>query len=1117
MIKRSGRLLVEVLGILVAGFVLLVAAGAWRLHSGPLEIGFLTPILQDAMNRPEGPRLDIGTTLLRWQGFDRPLTLAATEVRIRDGEDGILARIPEMALSLDVAALVRGQLVPRRLVLVDPVLRVVRDEDGSLRYELGTDAASDPAVEPGEGADVFARLLDALEAPAIGPDSPSMAALEELRVSGGRVIVDDRALDRVWYAPRADIALSRTDGDLAVRFDGVIDHRGRGFDVMADARWSREAERLDLSARVSLDLAERRAVVQARTTWAPGRERITVDLDAEQVVPAALAGLDPVLAPLGAVVSPMQGRARVVLDERLEPVSADFAVTGASGRLDLAGLYEAPLTIAGLGAGGRVDFEGGRLRIDDVTIDLGGPTVTGSARVEDVGDRLDILATADIAGLPTDLLARYWPPGLGGNARDWVTTNLTRGRVDRARVILGARLPVADPAAVAPEALELVSLGGRIGFDGVRLTVLDGLPPITGLGGIATFDKASFTIEAGGGRLDDLDVPDGRIVIRGLDGDGQHTIDIDTVARGPVRTALEVLDSPGLEFASELGIDPASTAGDMSARLRFAFPLDADLLFEQVALSAAANIRDGTIGGLSLGLPEVDPEGPAPPITAIDAALTVDGQGLSMAGDAAYDGIPMRFEWSEPFAGPAGTRIRVTGRLDDEDRVRLGLPAIEAVSGPVGVDATYSGDGPGDRLDLALDLAEARLRLSEVGLDKPAGAPATLTAAVSIPADGPIVAAPVRLDAGAVGAAEGRIEIDPETGALLAARLDPLALGRSRATLDIARRPAGGFDVAIAGETLDLGPLLGEEDPSTIAAADPSEAPAADEAPADPLAGRADWPDMAVQIGLDRVILGPERALRSVSAFLVHEGGQWRRGDFSAVTPPDGTLSAALRPADSDPGTVIELRASDAGAAFAALDILPGLRGGSLEMAARRAPDGRLEGEAVMTDFVLVDAPVLARLLAALSLGGLQSLLTSDGLDFNRAETGFTYTGPAVEVADFTASGGALGITADGTIDLVADSLDIAGTIVPIYGLNQVIGAIPLLGDVLTGGGEGVFAFTYSATGPLDGPDVSVNPISVLAPGFLRTLFFLDADPPRDADGNIIDLPPRPERRERDD
>ena len=64
------------------------------------------------------------------------------------------------------------------------------------------------------------------------------------------------------------------------------------------------------------------------------------------------------------------------------------------------------------------------------------------------------------------------------------------------------------------------------------------------------------------------------------------------------------------------------------------------------------------------------------------------------------------------------------------------------------------------------------------------------------------------------------------------------------------------------------------------------------------------------------------------------------------------------------------------------------------------------------------------------------------------------------------------------------------GTIVPAYMLNSALGNIPLIGDLFTGGeGKGIFAATYAVEGPRDDPEVSVNPLAALAPGFLRELF----------------------------
>ncbi|MGH6933916.1 MAG: AsmA-like C-terminal domain-containing protein, partial [Dongiaceae bacterium] len=86
--------------------------------------------------------------------------------------------------------------------------------------------------------------------------------------------------------------------------------------------------------------------------------------------------------------------------------------------------------------------------------------------------------------------------------------------------------------------------------------------------------------------------------------------------------------------------------------------------------------------------------------------------------------------------------------------------------------------------------------------------------------------------------------------------------------------------------------------------------------------------------------------------------------------------------------------------------------------------------------------------------------------------------------------GPSIGLTATGRVNFETDTIDLRGTVVPAYAVNSFLGKIPLLGDILVGGeGEGMFAATYHARGPMADPELSVNPLAALAPGFLRGLF----------------------------
>jgi uncharacterized protein YhdP len=141
-----------------------------------------------------------------------------------------------------------------------------------------------------------------------------------------------------------------------------------------------------------------------------------------------------------------------------------------------------------------------------------------------------------------------------------------------------------------------------------------------------------------------------------------------------------------------------------------------------------------------------------------------------------------------------------------------------------------------------------------------------------------------------------------------------------------------------------------------------------------------------------------------------------------------------------------------------------------------------------------VEAPVLARILTLASFTGIVNVLSGEGITFEKITGDFTAERGKLSTELMRAYGPAIGLTAEGYIDLDQDKADLEGTVVPAYSVNRVLGAIPLLGGILTGGeGEGLFAVTYGISGSLEALDVSVNPLSVLAPGFLRNLFDIES------------------------
>ena len=131
-----------------------------------------------------------------------------------------------------------------------------------------------------------------------------------------------------------------------------------------------------------------------------------------------------------------------------------------------------------------------------------------------------------------------------------------------------------------------------------------------------------------------------------------------------------------------------------------------------------------------------------------------------------------------------------------------------------------------------------------------------------------------------------------------------------------------------------------------------------------------------------------------------------------------------------------------------------------------------------------------------ISLTGIVDLLQGEGIRFTDLTGNVTLDDGTLTTDLVRAYGPALGLTIKGKLDFDESIADLEGTVVPAYTVNRILGGIPVLGQLLIGGeGEGFLAFIYRISGSLSEPEVRVNALSALTPGFLRGLFGLfDSD-----------------------
>jgi hypothetical protein len=1029
-----------VITVKLAAFLLTVAVMAsgllvLRIAHGPLSIAVLTPIIEDALSASDGSyRVHLDDTMLAIAGGGANLQVVVRGVRVDSRDGAVRASIPEVSLGLDIKALARGLVAPTRIIVSQPQLHLVRDAAGNFQLGIGEEEHADH--------DLFGAVLAELLAP---PD-PLRASgyLEEVSLRGARLTVDDRLLGVSWSASRAAATLFRNKrgifGDLAL----------------------------------AVDVEDRTAALDGEFRFVIPDHRLTMTLSLADWEMAKLKRIIPSFAPLGGLQVPIGGTAEFAFDTasgELEGARIDL-VAGAGSLADQE-LPGGAVPIGGAKIAASYDPKSARLTLHNFAVDLAGPSATVSATVDGLasewvmrgaappGAELAIVADAEVLGMPANDLARFWPTSLGRNAREWVTSNIRDGVVDEARLTTRLRLPADRQSAPVLE-----DFGGRMRMHGLTVDYKHPLPPVLKVDGSATFDGTHMELLPTSGVLKGQRITGGKIIITDLEKVDQY-IDINLDVKGPLRDALEVIDSKPLQYAREVGIDPARVEGMAEGHLYFKFMLDHRTRMDDVELAVRAQVTGAAIRKVAF---EQD-------LDDGNLQLRLDRAQMQVDGTAKLGGVPATLGWLQYFKPRNGVRSRYTLRatLDDQARQNFGfgIPA-DAIVGSVPVDATLTGlaSKRGDAV-VNLDLGGAALRLPDLNWAKPAGVPASAKLQLDLADDRVTAIREATAQGQGIGLRASAAYGAPGQG-VQSVELKQFVLGKTEMTGTLARRPEGGWRANLAGGSLDATALL-----DNLTKPGPS---------------RHDDPPLVIDGKFTRVIFGPGREARDVVVQLYSDGAHWQSVRLDLV--PAGSASLRLRFGETGGERPFDFSTSDLGATLRLLDVSDHVTGGQLSASGHAEDAGpvrRFVGHLDGSDYKIVGAPVMAQLLSVASFTSIASLLSGEGIPFARLTGDFSAQDGKVKIMQGRAYGGAIGINASGTVDLGGNMIDLEGTLVPAYMLNSIIGKIPLIGNFLLGGeGQGLFAVQFQASGPLDNPKISVNPLSALAPGALRNLFLFE-------------------------
>lgn len=815
-----------------------------------------------------------------------------------------------------------------------------------------------------------------------------------------------------------------------------------------------------------------------------------------------------------------RGNAKVTFQsgKALAISKAEIDLEGREIEVDVPGIFSTPIAFRSIDFAGTVDIDQTEVRFSklEVTHDDSRFLFAGLVRQGETSPILEL--TGEVRNVPATDLDALWPLAVAPKARKWVTGNILDGTLTKGTLTVNAQ----DGAlAERPIPDELV----RFDFHAkdIDFTYVKGLPKIEGAEAdlFLTGQTFGLTLHKGAvhkGVNSPLYLkPGGKLLISQL-----HNLDsfieIDLKAHGDLQDGLMFIEHPPLKFASRFGLKPEAVSGKAHATIHLEIPrrkekVNKGLVLESTYELSGVSLETGS-SNMSLQNGEL--------------TLDVTRERLVGSGSVQIADVPANVVWTERFdpSLKSPSKYVVEANFNADNQIKLGWDTGGILTGDVPIKVAAIGKGADiRRIDVEADLTNANVDLEEFEIFKKPGGKAKGEMTLVMLEGGGLHFSSIRAEGDNLDV-QGDVKIS-ENGSLESAKFERLWIGDFvDISFDARRGKSNELVMSLGGNYLNADPFIKQGMAATRSRpTKPDEVIDQEDAVenADAVQESVGW---AFEGDIKKLDMRGEVTLLNANFDVAHNGSRFTslsaKGDFDG----GGRLFTAMMSGGRDKRHIV-LTSSDAGKFIEGLMGARQVEGGNLaiKMEVDDAKSGD-EGAVVtstdvtpetissdddpgrvrsslpidqaptiglmeMTDFRVVDMPVLARLLTVGSLEGLGDLLQGEGIRFDRLSAPFWVTSNReIVFDDASASGPAMGLTMYGSWDQSKAEADLNGTLVPSYTLNSVLGNVPVFGPMLVSReGEGVIGFTYGISGPTSGPTVFVNPLSGLAPGFLRRVF----------------------------
>lgn len=1153
-LRHAGRSMRFFLFATVPFLILLALALALtfvRLKHGPISLSFLVPPIEKSLNAVlHGYVATVDDAIVRLTDDSR-LEFRLQNVRFAEADGDIVASSPLAALEISRHALMEGRLVPSRVELIRPELFLTYAADKGLSLSFSalpekppeTDGqvpapggitppqpAADTSVEDAgmSGAGLlkkldFGQLLSKATSQARDMSSAT-TFLREFGVRDATLTVDTKGHRTVWQLPELNLDVDHREkqsvisgrarvasgnGSWRVAFHtedsaGQTVLRASVRDLVPSLLFGAEQGSpllglldLSLGADITLAMQPQGGVHSAHLDIGLGEGRLLVRDRMGKLEPIPVAGariklnfdpgtgtvvLDPSPLHFGGSSITVAGQARATSFGD-EP-GWSFDVSSVDGTLGGGAPGATPIALERLSARGRYLTSRDFIELQEGLLTAGGASVKAVGEADMRPGNRGARFSASFNAMSVETLRALWLVGMAPQAREWVTTHVLSGQVkafDYRREIGSYAPPPGERSLPGGHSALTVELNDASFKPTLHLPVIDA-PRV-----LVVIDDGHIEISVPDGTMklgtgESVSMKAGRLLSENIYAEPPHA-DVSFKAQGDAVAALALLGHERIALINTTELPFKAAEGRVEAQLSFAFPMQKNVTRQQIVTSGSAKLKDGRFGKL---LGEYDVQG---------ASIAVDfGSGaIEAKGEAIVRGVLARLSWQRILDAPEERQppLRITATLDNADRRQLGIELGHFLTGEVPVDLQLvPGTAPGERkIHVRADLSGAELSLTPVAWKKPPGRRAFAEFDISPVQHGKYELQNFRV-AGDNIAIEGWAGIGADRKVREFQFPDFSINVVTRLKVQGNLRNDDVWDLKVRGTTFEGKDMfrslftLGRE------------------AGGGEQGGKGVNVDVDAQI--DNVIGFSEISMRSAKVQASTRDGRLTALEARGTLDGGAPLAVIL---DRDGAGQRRIRAdsTDAGLAFKMIGFYSNMQSGRVRLEVNLDGKGAAEkaGNLWVEDFRVLGDAVVSEVVSSgfddgrPSIGGKKRVVR-EVFEFDAMRVPFSVGHGQFVLDDAYVKGPLLGATIRGKLDYKTERVNLGGTYIPLQGLNNAFGQIPVLGQILSGPrGEGLFGITFAVTGAMANPQVIVNPLSLVAPGIFREVFQMTAPSPK--------------------